>query len=154
MNTHEFLSKEKIKELEEELLFLKTDKRSDILERLAFARSLGDLSENAEYHSSKDEQGKNEARISQIEEILKYAVTVEAGDDGVIGLCSSVVLEKKGSAETVSYQVVGNEEADFSAGKISFESPLGSALMGKEKGSEVTITTPKGETSYVIKEVE
>ncbi|MFT7016572.1 MAG: transcription elongation factor GreA [Candidatus Paceibacteria bacterium] len=149
----EFLTQEKKEELQKEMQFLKTDKRSVILERLAFAKSLGDLSENAEYQSSKEDQGKNESRISQIEAILKDAVVVEANTDGTIGLGSIVVLTKKDSGDEKTYQVVGNEEANFSAGKISFESPLGSALMEKTKGDEVKVNTPKGETSYTIKKV-
>lgn len=151
-NNGEFLTQEKKQEIEQELEFLKTTKRSEILERLAFAKSLGDLSENAEYHSSKEAQGKNEARISQIEMILKHATIVEANSDGTVGLGSTVVLTKDG--EEKIYQIVGNEEADFSAGKISFESPIGSAVMGKQQGDEVIITTPKGESKCIIKKVQ
>lgn len=153
MQEQEFLTQEKIESLEQELEFLKTEKRSGILDRLAFAKSLGDLSENAEYHSAKEEQGKNEARISQIETILKNAVIVEANDDGKIGLGSTVVLEKKDTKEEKTYQIVGNEEADFSSGKISFESPLGNALIDKQAKDEVMIATPKGDTVYLIKMV-
>lgn len=151
METQEFLTQEKKTELESELQNLKTTVRSEILERLAFAKSLGDLSENAEYHSSKDAQGKNEARISQIEYILKNAVVVEVNTDGTVGLGSTVVLVKKDSGEEKTYQIVGNEEADFSVGKISFESPIGSAVMGHTKGDEVNVQTPKGKTIYIIK---
>lgn len=153
MYTEEFLSKEKKIALENELTFLKTEKRSEILERLAFAKSLGDLSENAEYHSSKEEQGKNEARINQIETILKSAILVEANTDGTIGLGSVVVLIKGNSKEEIIYQIVGNEEADLPGGKISFESPLGGALMDKCAGEEITLVTPRGETVYIIKKV-
>lgn len=151
-NTSEFLTQEKKQELEQELEFLKTTKRSEILERLAFAKSLGDLSENAEYHSSKDAQGKNEARISQIEAILKDAIIVEANTDGNIGIGSTVVLDKNGEEKT--YQIVGNEEADFSTGKISFESPIGAAVMGRQEGEEVIIQTPNGEVKYHIKKIQ
>lgn len=153
MYEHEFITEEKKKELEEEMHFLKTEKRSEILERLAFAKSLGDLSENAEYHSSKEEQGKNEARINQIESVLKNSVIVEANTDGTVGIGSLVVLEKNENKEEITYQIVGNEEADFSAGKISFESPLGSALMDKSAKEEVRVVTPKGEISYTIVKV-
>lgn len=153
MQESEFVTQEKKESLERELEFLKTEKRSGILERLAFAKSLGDLSENAEYHSAKEEQGKNEARISQIEVVLKNAVIVEVSDDGKIGLGSTVVLEKQDTQEEKVYQIVGNEEADFSIGKISFESPLGAALMNKRSKEMVTISTPKGDTLYLIKEV-
>lgn len=153
METQEFLTQEKKEALEAELENLKTVVRSDILERLAFAKSLGDLSENAEYHSSKDAQGKNEARISQIEYILKNAVVVEANTDGTVGLGSTVVLVKKESGEEKTYQIVGNEEADFSSGKISFESPIGGAVMEKKKGDMINVETPRGVTEYEIKTV-
>lgn len=151
METQEFLTQEKKTELELELQNLKTTVRSDILERLAFAKSLGDLSENAEYHSSKDAQGKNEARIAQIEYILKNAVVVEANTDGTVGLGSVVVLVKKGSGDEKTYQIVGNEEADFPSGKISFESPIGAAVMGQKQGAMVSVETPRGITEYQIK---
>jgi transcription elongation factor GreA len=153
METQEFLTVEKKKQLEQELEHLKTDVRNEILERLAFAKSLGDLSENAEYHSSKEAQGKNEARISQIEAILKTAVIVEANTDGTVGLGSRVVLQKEGADETVEYQIVGNEEADLTQGKMSFTSPIGSAVMNKQEGDVVAITTPRGETRYTILKV-
>lgn len=153
METQEFLTQEKKKELEAELENLKTVIRAEILERLAFAKSLGDLSENAEYHDSKDAQGKNEARISQIEYILKNAIVVEVNTDGTVGLGSTVVLVKKDSGEEKTYQIVGNEEADFSAGKISFESPIGAALIDKSQGEFVSVETPRGITEYKIKSV-
>lgn len=153
MDKHEFLTPQKKQELEAELQTLKTTKRSEILERLSFAKSLGDLSENAEYHTSKEAQGKNEARISQIEAILKDAVVIEANTDGTIGMGSTVVLVKDKEKEEKTYQVVGNEEANFSHGKISFESPLGSALMGKEQSEKVSVETPNGIIHYTIKSV-
>ena len=152
-NEGEFLTIEKKEELEQELTFLKTEKRSEILERLAFAKSLGDLSENAEYHTSKEDQGKNEARISQIEAILKDAIIVEANTDGTVGIGSTVDLTKKESGDKKSYQIVGAEEADLSAGKMSFDSPIGKALMNKQTGDEVTVKTPMGEVVYIIEGV-
>lgn len=153
METHEFLTEDKKNELEIEVKNLKTTVRAEILERLAFAKSLGDLSENAEYHDSKESQGKNEARISQIEYILKNAVVVEANTDGTIGLGSTVVLIKKETGEEKKYQIVGNEEADFSMGKISFESPIGAAVIDKSKGDLISVETPKGSIQYQIKSV-
>ncbi|MAQ76917.1 transcription elongation factor GreA [Candidatus Campbellbacteria bacterium] len=152
METQEFLTQEKKEQLENELHHLKTTVRSEILERLAFAKSLGDLSENAEYHSSKDAQGKNEARIAQIEVILKNAVVVEANSDGVVGLGSTVTITRDDGTEK-KYQIVGNEEADFSAGKISFQSPLGSALIDKKEDDQISVETPKGVTRYTINNV-
>lgn len=153
MRQQDFLTKEKKKELEKELEYLKSDKRKEIIDRLAFAKSLGDLSENAEYHDAKEEQGKNESRITQIENILKSAVTITKKNDGFIDLGSTVFLLKKGTKDICEYQIVGNEESDFSLGKISFESPLGAALMGKKQGDKITVSSPKGETIYTIKDV-
>jgi transcription elongation factor GreA len=153
MSEQVFLTKHKQQELEQELVYLKTEKRSEILERLAFAKSLGDLSENAEYHSSKEDQGKNEARITQIEAILKDAVSVEVNTDGTIGLGSQVVVIKQGSNEEKTYTLVGREEADLSAGKMSADSPMGMQLMTKKQGDMITVTTPRGETSYIVASV-
>ena len=153
METQEFLTQEKKIELEKELQKLKTIIRSDILERLAFAKSLGDLSENAEYHSAKDAQGKNEARIVQIEYVLKNSTIVEANSNGTIGLGSKVTLIKSGSVDEKNYQVVGNEEADFSVGKISFESPIGAAILDKSVGDQVVVDTPGGRVNYKITSV-
>ena len=149
-NECEFLTAEKKLELENELENRKGKKRQVILDRLAFAKSLGDLSENAEYHTSKDDQGKNEARISQIEAILKDAVVVDANTEGTIGLGSTVVLMHLTKEIEKEYQIVGNEESDFSSGKISFESPIGSALMGKKYDEIVAVETPRGEIKYKI----
>jgi transcription elongation factor GreA len=149
-NEVEFLTQEKKEELEKELEYRKGEKRQEILDRLAFAKSLGDLSENAEYHTSKDDQGKNEARIAQIEAILKDAVVVEANNDGTVGLGSRVTILHKEKEIEKTYQIVGKEEADFSAGKISFDSPIGSALLDKKEGDMVDVETPKGVTQYKI----
>lgn len=145
----ELLTKEKKQALEIELEYLKTTKRQEILDALSFAKSLGDLSENAEYHTSKDNQGKNEARISQIEAILKDAIVVEANTDGIIGIGSMVTLKKE-SGDEVVYMLVGNEEADFASGKIAFTSPIGAAILDKREGDTVMVETPRGTTHYHI----
>lgn len=145
----ELLTKEKKQALEIELEYLKTTKRQEILDALSFAKSLGDLSENAEYHTSKDNQGKNEARISQIEAILKDAIVVEANTDGIIGIGSMVTLKKE-SGDEVVYMLVGNEEADFASGKIAFTSPIGAAILDKREGDTVMVETPRGTTRYHI----
>lgn len=154
MNTeNEFLTLDKKQELENELQDRKENKRKEILDRLAFAKSLGDLSENAEYHTSKEDQGKNEARISQIEAILKDAVVVEGSDDGTVALGSSVVLTHIEKGIEKEYTLVGNEEADLSAGKIAFTSPIGAAIIDRSAGEIVEVETPRGVTQYKIKEV-
>ncbi len=153
MNEQEFLTINKKTELEQELKHRKEEKRQEILDRLAFAKSLGDLSENAEYHTSKDDQGKNEARISQIEAILKDAVVIESSNNGIVGLGCHVTLLNIEKNSEKEYQIVGNEEADFGNGKISFSSPIGSAVMDKKEGDSVFVKTPKGNIEYSILKV-
>jgi len=124
--------------------------RADITERIAEARSYGDLSENAEYAAARDEQSINEARIVEIEKILSDVTIIKENKKGVIGLGSTVAL-KNGSV--TEYKLVGSVEADPSDGKISNESPLGIELMGKKVGDKATVSTPKGDVTYIIKTV-
>jgi len=135
------------KELEKELAELKS-RRGEIAEKIAEARSFGDLSENAEYDAAREEQGLLETRVIEIEDILQHASIIKAADATVVGLGSAVEL--KNSDKMVTYTVVGPVEADPMEGKISDESPIGQALMGKKVGDEVTISTPKGEIVYTI----
>lgn len=135
------------KELEKELAELKS-RRGEIAEKIAEARSFGDLSENAEYDAAREEQGLLETRVIEIEDILQHASIIKSADATVVGLGSAVEL--KNSDRTVTYTVVGPVEADPMEGKISDESPIGQALMGKKVGDEVTISTPKGEIVYMI----
>ena len=136
-------------ELEQELTERKETLRPEILEKLQYAKSLGDLSENAEYHAAREAQGKNESRIKQLEYILKHAEIVEKKSDGTIGLSSEIRLKKSDDSE-VSYTLVGPEEADMSKKLLSHTSPLGAALMGKSAGDTAEIETPKGTSSYTI----
>lgn len=147
------LTKDKKKELEAELEQLKTVDRPAVLDRVAYARSLGDLSENAEYHAAREDQGKLESRIKQLEHVLKYAQIVEKNTDGTIGLGTTVVVQKDGK-DPKTYTLVDAEEADMSAGKLSQESPLGSVLINKKAGEQVSLETPKGKTSYKILSVD
>lgn len=136
-------------ELEAELDELK-GRRGEIAEKIANARDYGDLSENAEYDSAREEQGLVESRVSEIEDILRNVEIIKATKSSTIKVGSTVVLE---NGKKVTYRIVGPVEADPLEGKISNESPIGSALMGKKVGDEVTITTPKGKTTYAIEEV-
>lgn len=136
-------------ELEAELLELK-GRRSQIAEKIANARDYGDLSENAEYDSAREEQGLVESRVSEIEDILLNAEIIKPTKSSTIRIGSTVVLE---NGKEVTYRIVGPVEADPLEGKISNESPIGAALMGKKVGEKVTIKTPKAETTYEIKEV-
>lgn len=137
-------------ELARELEGLK-GRRGEIAEKIAEARDYGDLSENAEYDAAREEQGVVETRIAEIEEILQNAEIITAGAKGVVGLGSTV--EMTTGAKTVTYTVVGPVEADPLAGKISNESPIGEALLGKKVGDTVVITTPKGELSYTVESI-
>jgi transcription elongation factor GreA len=136
-------------ELKAELTEL-TAKRSSIAEEIASARSQGDLAENAEYHAAKEEQGRNEIRIEEIEKILHSAEIITAPkNDNKVRLGSTVKL-KNGNGTSKEFQVVGTVEADPLKGKISDESPIGRALIGKKEGEEVEIVTPADTTTYVI----
>mgnify|MGYP000873284538 FL=1 len=134
------------KELEAELEELKS-RRGDIADKIAEARDYGDLSENAEYDSAREEQGLVETRIAEIEDILMNAEEIRARKSNKVQLGSTVEL--KNGAKAI-YTLVGPVEADPLNGKISNESPLGIALMGKVVGDDVTISTPKGDTTYTV----
>jgi transcription elongation factor GreA len=134
-------------ELEAELEELKS-RRGAIADKIAEARDYGDLSENAEYDAAREEQGLVESRIAEIEDILLNAELIKTGKSSKIILGSKVEL--KTGKRSVSYNIVGPVEADPLEGKISNESPIGVALMGKKVGDTVTITTPKGQITYEI----
>jgi len=134
-------------ELEAELEELKS-RRGAIADKIAEARDYGDLSENAEYDAAREEQGLVESRIAEIEDILLNAELIKTVKGSKVSLGSKVEL--KTGKKTVKYDVVGPVEADPLEGKISNESPIGEALMGKKVGESVTITTPKGQISYEI----
>lgn len=150
----EFITKERKAELEAELVNLESVERKEIIESLEFAKSLGDLSENAEYHQAREAQGKLEDRINEIKRILKNAEVVSHRKSDKINVGSTVVVQKKGEKEKKEFVVVGEGEADMSVGKISYQSPLGSALFGKKKGESANFKGPKGEVEYTILSVE
>lgn len=147
----EYLTHEKKKELEDELNTLKSVRRKEIADALLYAKSLGDLSENAEYNQAREDQAKCEERISHLENIIKNAVIMDKHHSGLVEVGSTINLLKKGGKDEQVFTLVGSEEADSIAGKISNESPLGKAILGKKKGETVTVITPKGEIVYTIK---
>lgn len=149
----EYLTLEKKQLLEEELQNLKSVRRKEIADALEYAKSLGDLSENAEYHQAREDQANCEDRITHIEQILKNAVIMDTHVTGVVHVGSTVTVKKKGDKEARTFALVGSEEADSISGKISNESPLGEALIGKKKGDTVTVHAPKGEMEYTVVEV-
>ncbi len=141
----QYISKEKKKELEQELEYLKTQKRMEIAEALETARGFGDLSENAEYQEARKAQADLENRIRELEELLSNAKVLSgshASDKVQVGV--TVVLEKDG--EKLEYEIVGAAEANILENKISNESPLGAALIGKKKGDEFELEMPNGKT--------
>jgi len=145
-----YITEERKKALEAELKDLKGPKRREILDSLEYAKSLGDLSENAEYHQTREDQGKLEARIQKIEQILRFSQVVSGGGGDEIEVGSKVIVRKEGTKEEKTYQIVGSEEADMASGKISNKSPFGEALFGKRKGENISFNTPKGVVNYKI----
>lgn len=155
--TADYITKEKRKELELELKDLQGPQRKEILDSLEYAKSLGDLSENAEYHQAREDQAKLEGRIAKIDQILRSSETVVKGGGDTIGIGSKVVVHKEdkkglsaGKMEEKIYTVVGSEEADMAKGKISNKSPFGEALFGKKKGNSISFKTPNGVVNYKI----
>ena len=145
------LTKEGLQKLQEEIKELREIRRPEIIDKIEQARELGDLSENAEYHDAKEQQGWLESRIAEIEEIMKRATITDAvvsgGDSIVIG-ASFTVQDKEGKKKDLT--VVGFNEADPGNGRISNESPLGRAFVGKKVGDIVEIEVPKGIIVYKI----
>jgi len=149
------LTREGYKKLEEELKYLKTVKRREIADKISHALSFGDLSENAEYEEAKNEQAFIEGKILSIEEKLRKAeiVDTEGGNTDRVTLGSRVILENLDQNKKIEYLIVDSVEADPSARKISFESPLAQALLNKKEGEEVEIKVPAGVVRYRIIEV-
>lgn len=150
----ELISQEKFEELKKELEFLHTTRRKEVAEQLEYARSLGDLSENAEYQEAREMQAAVEERVQKLEAIMKNAKIVHAGKSDIVGMGGNVTVQKVGADDKHTYIIVGAEEADMLAGKISYHSPLGNALLGKKKGDEFSFHTPKGTQKYKILKVE
>ncbi len=150
--TH-YLSKEKFEELEEELVLLKGTKRKEIAEALEFAKSLGDLSENAEYQEARENQAALEDRISKLETILKHSEILKDHHATMVELGSKIVVQKEGTPEPLAFSIVGSEEASLIEHKLSNESPIGKALLGKKKGEKATVSTPKGKVIYTIVDI-
>ena len=142
--------------LESELQRLKAVERPRIIAAISEARAHGDLSENAEYHAAKEQQGLNEARVADLEDKISRAdvidITKLSGETIKFG--ATVSLEDDDNNEKVKYTIVGDLEANLREGKISISSPIARALMGKSKGDSVEVTTPKGSRSFQVLKVE
>jgi transcription elongation factor GreA len=142
------------RQMSDELKRLKAE-RPDIIESIEVARAHGDLSENAEYHAAKERQGQVEASIADLEDRLSRALIIDpttlSGDKIVFGATVTLLDEEE---KKVKYQLVGQQEADARVGRISYNSPLGRALIGRQKGEGVEVTTPSGERYYEVAKIE
>ena len=143
------------RQLTDELKRLRIEERPAIIEAIEVARAHGDLSENAEYHAAKERQGQIEATIADIDDQLSRAMVIDpttlSGDKVVFGATVTLIDEDE---KKVKYQLVGQQEADARVGRISYNSPLGRALIGRQKGEEVEVTTPAGDRYYEIAKIE
>ena len=143
------------RKLTDELRRLKREERPTIVEAIEVARAHGDLSENAEYHAAKERQGQVEATIADLEDRLSRAMVIDpttlSGDKIVFGATVTLIDEDE---KKVTYQLVGQVEADANQGRISYNSPLGRALIGRQVGEDVEVSTPSGDRYYAIKKIE
>jgi len=145
----QYISKEGLEELKKELQDLKTEKRREIAQRLLEAKSLGDLSENAEYLEAKEAQSALESRILELEEIIKHSRVIEKpSGKNYVSIGSTVEVKFDGRSR--EFTIVGSEEASPAEGRISNESPLGKAFLGRKMGEEIEVKTPKGKVRYKI----
>ncbi|MCI3029785.1 MAG: transcription elongation factor GreA [Desemzia incerta] len=142
--------------LEEELDLLKTEKRKEIVERIKIARSFGDLSENSEYESAKDEQAFVEGRITKLENMLRFAEIIDSSETAAdeVSLGKTVTFIELPDGDEEEYIIVGSAEADPFEGKISNDSPIAKSLIGKKVGEEVVIETPGGDMKIKITNVQ
>lgn len=149
----EYISEEGLEKLKQELQELKTTTRQEIAERLESSKALGDLSENAEYQEAKEAQSLNESRIAELEETLRNIVVIQKPTSiSVVQIGSTVTVLRNGVEER--YMIVGTEEANPAGGRISNESPLGKAFLGKKVGETVMVKTPVGEAMYAVVRIE
>ena len=148
-------TEEGYKKLVDELDFLKGEKMKEVKDAIAAARELGDLSENSEYDEARNEQAKVVTRIQEIEELLKHAVVISESDVdlSVVHLGSTVKLLDKEFNEEIEYSIVGTNEVDALSGKISDQSPIGSALLGARNGEDITVETPNGDLKFKVLDV-
>ena len=145
-----------LEKLKQELIFLKEKKRPVIVSAIAEARSHGDLKENAEYHAAKEQQALIESRVIAINDLIARANVIDVTkieNDGKVIFGSTVKLQDLETDKQINYKLVGQDEADIKKNLIFFKSPIGKALIGKDKGEMVTVNTPSGEKSFEILDV-
>lgn len=146
------LTEDGLKQLEEELEYLKTKKRKEVSEKIKVALGFGDLSENSEYDEAKNEQAQVEARIVSVENMLKNAIVIDESerDTSKVKLGATVTIHDIEFDEDITYKIVGSTEADPDEGRLSDESPLGKSLMGKAEGEMIDVDAPAGVIQYKI----
>ncbi|WP_066194279.1 MULTISPECIES: transcription elongation factor GreA [Gracilibacillus] len=151
-----YMTEEGLEKLEEELEYLKTERRQEVVERIKIARDFGDLSENSEYDAAKDEQAFVESRIVQVENMIRNAVIIknEDANSDIVSLGRTITFLELPDGEEESYTIVGSAEADPFEGKISNDSPIAKSLLGHAIGEEITVPTPAGEMNVKIVNVE
>ena len=155
MSDLNYLTKETLAQMKEELNLLKTSGRADIARQIAEAREKGDLKENAEYDAAKEAQGHHEAKIAQLQTALMSARVLDAKDIDIskVSILSKVTVTHLGTKKTLIYQIVSEKEADLKLGKISVNSPIGRGLLGKLIGETVEITAPVGTFKLKIEDI-
>lgn len=144
-----YITLEGLEKIKKELDYLKTTKRKEVADKIGYAASFGDLSENAAYQRAKEDQGFLEGKILELEEIVRSAKIIEKPKQTDRVQIGSIILIDSGD-KTEKFQVVGTEEANPMEGKISYQSPLGQALMDKKAGAKIKIDTPDGKIQYKI----
>lgn len=148
------ISSEGLAELKAELEHLETTRRKEISERIKIARDFGDLKENSEYHDAKNEQAFLETKILRLRERLNNAVVVEAEQGAHAQFGSTVTLRDEDAGKELTYKLVGATEASLADGKLSVESPVAQAVIGKVAGDKVVVSTPRGDRQYTLLSVE
>lgn len=148
-----YLTEKGLDEIKKELDFLKLEKRPEIILALKEARAQGDLSENSEYDAARNEQALVESKIAELEKMVENAVVIKDVDTDKVSIGTSVKIEYVDDGETDSYMVVGSKEADPFENKISNESPIAQAIMGKKIGDVVSVASPNGQYSVKILEI-
>ena len=149
------LTSEGFEKLKREIEYLSSDKRREVADRIRVAREFGDIAENAEYDDAKNEQALLEHRIAQLEERLRNARVISKREisSDVVSIGSKVRLRDMDAKETIEYHIVGSAEANPSENKLSNESPVGKAIMGRKKGEVVEVTAPRGALKFKILEI-
>lgn len=148
-----YVTKEGLEKLKTDLEYLKTTKRKEIANRIASAKELGDLSENAEYSEAKEEQSLVESKILELEETMRHVIVIAKAKGSTTVVIGSHIVVQSAAGQDQTFDIVGSNEAEPAAGKISNESPLGKAFLGHKLNDIISVTVPKGTSEYTIKKI-